>query len=187
MDVNEAIHSRRTVKAFAPEPLARDELDELFELARWAPNHGLTCPWRFRVVGPRALDALKRAAARQACANAPDGADADAIGSAAAAKLDRAPTLVAVSATRAADPVTAGEDEHATAIAAYIVLLAAHARGLAGYWRTPAILRDETGLGALGIPGNETVLGLLHLGRAAQAAGVAPAREEPSAFVTYLG
>ena len=63
-----------------PEPLPREQIDELLELARWAPNHHLTVPWRFRVVGPAALERLKEAAG-------PEGA----------AKLDRAPTLVVVS------------------------------------------------------------------------------------------
>src|SRR3954453_6566126 len=56
MEVSEAIRTRRTHKAFKPEPVDRAVLDELFELARWAPNHNLTNPWRFRVVGPHALE-----------------------------------------------------------------------------------------------------------------------------------
>src|SRR5437763_14355185 len=91
MDVEEAIRSRRTHKAFAREPVPRELLDELLELARWAPNHHLTNPWRFRVLGPDALAALKHAA----------GPDA-------AAKLDRAPTLIAASQARADAP---GPDE----------------------------------------------------------------------------
>ena len=55
MDVESAIRTRRTHKAFCPEPVPRELLDELLELARWAPNHHLTNPWRFRVVGPLAL------------------------------------------------------------------------------------------------------------------------------------
>ena len=31
---------------------------ELLELARWAPNHHLTEPWRFRVLGPETFDRL---------------------------------------------------------------------------------------------------------------------------------
>lgn len=50
-----------------------------------------------------------------------------------------------------------------------IVLLAAHARGLAGYWRTPGVVRTREGRDALGIPAGERVLGLLHLGSARQA------------------
>ncbi len=128
MDVETAIRTRRTHKAFGPEPLSREQIEELLELARWAPNHNLTAPWRFRVVGPRALERLKQAAG-------PEGA----------AKLDRAPTLIVVSCRARGDPVQDEEDLHATAVASYIVLLAAHARGLAGYWRTPGLLRSAEG------------------------------------------
>jgi nitroreductase len=60
------------------------------------------------------------------------------------------------------------EDLLAAAVAAYIVLLAAHARGLAGYWRTPAVLRDPGGRRALAIDDEEEVIGLLHLGHPRQ-------------------
>src|SRR5207248_2245101 len=60
--LEEAIRTRRTHKAFRPEPVPRETLDELLELARWAPNHNLTNPWRFRVIGPKALAALKEGA-----------------------------------------------------------------------------------------------------------------------------
>lgn len=186
MDAIEAIRTRRTVKAFAVDPPSREQIDELLELARWAPNHGLTCPWRFRVVGPNALAALKLAACAQARDAAPDGADPGVIATAAATKLDRAPALVLVSSVRSADPQRDAEDEHATAIAAYIVLLGAHAMGLAGYWRTPAVLHDAAGLAALGVPDDEQVMGLLHLGRAAQVPATAPARSEVVDYATWL-
>ena len=49
--IDELIRTRRTHKAFGPDPVPRETLLELFELARWAPNHHLTDPWRFRVLG----------------------------------------------------------------------------------------------------------------------------------------
>jgi nitroreductase len=151
MEIEEAIRSRRTHKAYGAEPVDRAMLDELLDLARWAPNHHLTNPWRFRVLGPGALDRLKEAAGPEA-----------------AGKLDRAPTLVAVSVVQTGDPVADEEDLCAAACAAYIVLLAAHGRGLAGYWRTPAVLRTSEGRAALGIGDDEHVIGLLHLGPARQ-------------------
>ena len=171
MNVDDAIRTRRTHKAYRPEPVDRATLDELFELARWAPNHHLTNPWRFRVLGPRALQRLKEAA--------------DAVEPGSGRKLDRAPTLIAVSALTAADPVEAREDLLASGVAAYIVLLAAHARGLAGSWRTPAVLRDAAGRAALSIPDTEEVLGLLHLGHPRQEQAV-PARAPVSDVVEYL-
>jgi nitroreductase len=151
MQLEDAIRTRRTIKAYAPEPVPREVLDELFELARWAPNHHLTEPWRFRVVGPRALERLKAVA-----------------GAEAAAKLDRAPTLVVASARLSGDPVQDEEDLHATACATYAILLGAHARGLAGYWRTPEVLRTPEGRAAVGLPDDERFVALIHLGEARQ-------------------
>jgi nitroreductase len=185
MELEQAIRTRRTVKAFDPEPVDRATLDELLELARWAPNHNLTNPWRFRVVGPQALAGLKEAAADVAVRSAPPDADAGEVARVAAGKLDRAPTLVVCSVTASDDPVQDEEDRLAAACAAYIVLLAAHARGLAGYWRTPGVLRTQAGRAAAGIPDGEHFVGLLHLGRAKQE-GSAPVREAPERYITYL-
>lgn len=151
MDVEIAIRTRRTHKAYRPEPVPREVLEELFELATWAPNHHLTRPWRFRVVGPRALEALKAAA-----------------GSEAAPKLDRAPTLVVCSAAQTGEDPGDEEDLLATGCAAYIVLLAAHARGLAGYWRTPGVMREAAGREAVGLPDDERFVGMLYLGHPVQ-------------------
>lgn len=168
MDVENAIQSRRTHKAFQPEPVGRELLDELLELARWAPNHHLTNPWRFRVVGPKALARLKQAAGPEA-----------------ASKLERAPTLVAATSVWADDPVQYQEDLCATACAVYAVLLAAHGRGLAGYWRTPEVLRTPEGLEALGIPPSERFVALIHLGWPRQEKRP-PERLPPKDFIAYL-
>jgi nitroreductase len=162
MELEEAIRTRRTHKAYGSEPVDRATLDELFDLARWAPNHHLTNPWRFRVLGPRALERLKSAA-----------------GAEQAGKLDRAPTLVVVSA------VGNEEDRDATAAAAYIVLLAAHGRGLASYWRTPAVLTTPEGRAAVGVGEDEQVLGLLHLGSPRQEQRV-PDRAPVGEVASYL-
>jgi nitroreductase len=169
MELEAAIRSRRTHKAYGAEPVDRATLEELFDLARWAPNHHLTNPWRFRVLGPNALARLKEAAGPEA-----------------AGKLERAPTLIAVSVTQSGeDPVADEEDLIAGAVAAYIVLLAAHGRGLAGYWRTPGVLRTPEGREALGVGDEERVVALVHLGPPRQDREP-PERLGPEEFVTYL-
>ena len=168
MDVETAVRTRRTHKAYAPERLDRKEVQSLLEIARWAPNHHLTNPWRFRVVGPRALERLKDAAG-------PEGA----------AKLDRAPTLVVCSCVLTGDPIQDEEDLHAAAVAAYIVLLVAHARGYAGYWRTPGVLRTEQGRSAVGLGPDERFVGLVHLGWAIQEQR-APVRAPVGEVVEFL-
>jgi nitroreductase len=168
VELEDAIRTRRTHKAYGAEPVPRELLEELLELARWAPNHNLTNPWRFRVVGPESLAALKSAA-----------------GAEAAAKLDRAPTLVVASQVRSDDPIQDEEDLCAVAAAISYVLLAAHSRGLAGYWRTPDVLRRPEGRAAVGVPADERVLGLIHRGPPRQDRE-APERLAPGDYVTFL-
>jgi nitroreductase len=97
-DISDLIRSRRTHKSFGPDPVPPAVVDELLELARWAPNHHRTNPWRFRVLGPETLERLKEAA-----------------GPAEAPKLDRAPTLVVASAVLIGDLEQDEEDICATA------------------------------------------------------------------------
>jgi len=145
--IREIAEARRTHKAFGPEPVPRETLTELLSLARLAPNHHLTQPWRFRVLVPAALARLQEAA-----------------GPSEAVKLERAPTLVLASAALSGDLVQDEEDVCATAAAVMLVLLAATERGLATYWRTPSVVRTPRGREALGVPAGERVLGLIHFG-----------------------
>ena len=168
MEVDAAVRSRRTHKVYGPEPVEGETLDGLLELARWAPNHELTNPWRFRVLGPAALARLKEAAGPEA-----------------GPKLDRAPTLVVASVLESEDAVRREEDLCAAACAVYIVLLGAHARGLAAYWRTPGVLRTPAGREAVGVETDERVIALIHLGHPRQERPV-PERAPPGSYVTYL-
>lgn len=168
MTFAELAAARRTHKAFGSEPVPHETLLELLEVARLAPNHHLTQPWRFRVLGPQTLAALKECA-----------------GAAEAAKLDRAPTLVLATAALTGDVVQDEEDVCATAAAMTLVLLAATERGLATYWRTPGILRTARGRAAAGVPRGERVLGLLHFGPPEREP--APREREPvETYVEFL-
>jgi nitroreductase len=171
MDVEKAIRTRRTHKAFTAEAIEPAVLDELFELASWAPNHHLTSPWRFHVLGASARERLMALAESEQAG--------------AAVKLRRAPTLVAVAAEQSGDAAQDREDLLATAVAAYLVLLAAHARAYAGYWRTVPLLEDPRARKILGLSASEAPLGLLYLGHPVQEQRV-PERAPLSEVVSYL-
>jgi len=155
VDVEDAIRRRRTHKQYGSDPVDEATVRALVELARYAPNHKLTNPWRFRVLGPetrRRLDEL--------------------VGENEAQKLGRAPTLVLATALRSDDPALAQEDVLATGCAVYAILLGATARGLASYWRTPVCFREQAVRDLLGLAENEEVVSLIHLG--------APASDPPA-------
>jgi nitroreductase len=168
VSLHELAAARRTHKAFGTEPVPRETLLELLAVARFAPTHHLTQPWRFRVLGPQALAALKSVAGEKE-----------------AQKLDRAPTLVLATAILTGDLVMDEEDVCATAAAIQLVLLAATERGIATYWRTPQVLRTKVGREALDIPRGERFLGLLHFGTAEREP--APREREPvESYVEFL-
>jgi nitroreductase len=166
--LDELAAARRTHKEFGGAPLDRETLLELLDVARFAPTHHMTEPWRFRVLGPETLARLQ-----------------DAAGESEAKKLERAPTLVLASVALSGELVQDEEDVCAGAAAIMLVLLAATERGLASYWRTPAILRSARGREAAGVPAGERVLGLLHFGEPAREPA-ARGRADASRYVTFL-
>jgi nitroreductase len=168
VDVETAIRTRRTHKQYGPEPVDRGTVEELLDLARFAPNHHLTQPWRFRVLGSETLARLQAAAGEKE-----------------AAKLERAPTLVLATAKLTGEPQTDEEDLHATAAAVYAVLVAAHARGLATYWRTPAALDLAECRATVGLGDDERVVALIHLGTPVSEPAAKP-RDPLASYVQFL-
>jgi nitroreductase len=171
MELEIAVRSRRTHKVFGSEPVDRATLEGLFELARWAPNHHVTNPWRFYVLGPDARAALEKAS------------ESEKPGS--AVKLRRAPTLVVLATVRDADSSQDRDDLLATAMAGYLVLLGAQARGLASYWRTLSILATPAGRAAVSLPEGQEPVALLHLGQPRQEQ-IVPERAPVEAVVRWL-
>jgi nitroreductase len=147
VELQQAIRRRRTHKQYGSQPVDDATVRELVDLARYAPNHHLTQPWRFRILGPETRAALEAAAGEKE-----------------AMKLRRAPTLVLATAVLSGDPHTDREDLLATGCAVFAVLLGATERGLASYWRTPAALESDEARGVLELEPNESVVALIHLG-----------------------
>jgi len=59
MDVKEAIEERKSNRAFGPDPLPREVLQEIMRRALRAPSWGNTQPWNFTVVGGKTLEKIK--------------------------------------------------------------------------------------------------------------------------------
>ncbi|MEK4712576.1 nitroreductase family protein [Sporosarcina sp. FSL K6-5500] len=47
--VEQNIIDRRTIKSFKKDPISAEVIIELLNVAKWAPNHKLTEPWRFQL------------------------------------------------------------------------------------------------------------------------------------------
>ncbi len=58
LTVKEAIRSRRSIKLFNGQPVAREDLMEIINDAVWAPNHGNRQPWRIVLGSGAELESL---------------------------------------------------------------------------------------------------------------------------------
>lgn len=169
-----AIFSRRSVGRVGPEPVSRDLVRALLDAAVQAPNHHATAPWRFIVLAGTARGAVGEAHARAREGRrpdlTPDGRRAE------AARLERAPVVIACCVSPGEDPVEAREDRDAVAAAVQNLLLAAHAHGLAAMWRTGAMVDEPEVRSELGLGGSDAILGFVYLGH--------PVDGGPSARIT---
>ncbi|MFT4033999.1 MAG: nitroreductase family protein [Patulibacter sp.] len=149
MDIERAIVERRTTKRFTAQVVPAEVVRELVELATHAPNHKLTAPWRFRLLGPEATASLVRIAP----------ADKK-------PKMTLAPARVLVSCRISGDPTRREEDLFATAAAVQTLLLVATGRGIDSFWQSPTVAGLPAARGLLGIPDDEELVAVVNLGYA---------------------
>ncbi|MEH3053089.1 MAG: nitroreductase [Patulibacter minatonensis] len=168
MDVDRAITERRTTKRYTDEPVPTEVVRELIELATWAPNHKLSEPWRFRLLGPQATKSLV------------DVAPADK-----KPKMTLAPTRLLVSTKVAGDPLRRSEDLLAVAAAVQNLLIAATARGIDSFWQSPTVAGLPAARNLLGIPADEELVAMVNLGYSS-ADRAEPARQPVDAVFEEL-
>ncbi len=75
MDLIEAIRSRKSIRAYKPDPIPRKILAELLETSIRAPSWGNTQPWEFAVIGGKVMEELKQALVQKAEEDTPENSD----------------------------------------------------------------------------------------------------------------
>jgi nitroreductase len=182
MDILEAIATRRSILQFTDRPIMREEIERLLETVVQAPNHRMTQPWRFYVLGPKARRAYGEAVGARKARRVEDPEAARAVAAKVAAAEVAVPATIAVCTTQHENPETREEDYAATMMGVQNLLLAARAMGLGTHLKTGAVMADPRARAALGLPEGERLVAMIHLGEPA-AAPEAKARR-PAADVT---
>jgi nitroreductase len=75
MDIVEAIDQRKSIRAFKSDPVPRETLKEIMELALRAPSWGNTQPWEFAVATGKKLEEVRQAFVEKAATAAADNPD----------------------------------------------------------------------------------------------------------------
>ena len=65
MNIIDFINARRSIKTFSDRPVTQEEIELLLSAACQAPNHRMTEPWRFYVLGPQSRRAYGEALGRR--------------------------------------------------------------------------------------------------------------------------
>jgi nitroreductase len=159
--IADLIRSRRTINLFEPEPVGTSALLDAIEVARWAPNHRLTEPWRFYLFGP---------ATTAAAIDCWAGFEAETKGEAAAAarrkRLGAIPGHFVVTSARDDDGLIELENYAACCCAMQNLMLYLWRRGIGVKWTTGAITREQRLYDLLGIDAeSERIVGYFWYGR----------------------
>jgi nitroreductase len=168
VNVLDAIRGRRSIKRFTDQAVSREDIEQLIDAAVQAPNHKLTQPWRFYVLGPEARHALGAALGRRKAKKAPDENAAREIEAKTAADHRGVPAIIAVAVAQADDAETREEDYAATYMAVQNICLAAHQIGLGAHVKTGAVMQDPAARAAIGVKEGERVVATVHLGQPAE-------------------
>src|SRR3954454_12443140 len=118
MNLEDALQQRRTIKRFSERPVSRPEIEKLIAAATLAPNHRLTNPWRFYVLGPNAREAYGRALGERKAKKQPDAAKGAELREAVAAEHRALPAMIAVAVVDSDNAEQREEDYAATMMAA---------------------------------------------------------------------
>ncbi len=185
MDTLDAIRNRRSIRQFSDQPVARESIERILEAAVAAPNHRLTQPWRFYVLGPAARKAYGETLGARKAKKLEDPVAARALIDKVAAAEVALPAMLAVAMVLDENPEIREEDYATTMMAAQNLMLAAHADGLGTHLRTGAVMDDPRTRDALGVPEGQRIIATIQVGVPASVPE-AKARRPAGEFTTWL-
>ena len=155
---------RRSHKRFKDTPIDRTRIETLLEAAVLAPNHKLTEPWGFVVMGERAKRAYGETKARIKGGSQAVELDGSSKAQKIVDEIVGIPAVLAVTQRLDSDPHRREEDYAAVFMAIQNLLLAATALGLGTKIHTGSILDDGWLREALGVSARDRIVAFIDVG-----------------------
>lgn len=179
--VSHVIRGRRSnLRVDSQRPVSQELVDQLLELACWAPNHKRTHPWRFAVVTGAGRARLGEAAA---AGLAILGLADPALLEKTRQKYLRAPVVIVVGSTANPVPYLHRENHDAVAAGVQNILLGATALGLASFWSTGAPAEVPEVKALMGLQPDDEIVAFIYLGWPLEAA---PPAQRSAPVVTLI-
>lgn len=165
MDIHTLIRNRRTIHDYDPDkPVADDIIKQAIETACWAPNHHLTEPWHFFLLGQETRESICEL--NRDIVTVGKGVE---VAEKKYKRWKKIPGWLVVSCDKSNDQLRFMEDYAACACAIQNMMLSLWDKGIGMKWSTGAVTRDERFYELVWIdPEQEHVMGILWYGYPAE-------------------
>lgn len=184
MSVREAITTRRSIKQFNGQLVAKEDIVSIIEDAVWAPNHGNREPWRLIVATGEQLPLVFEKIRNVAVPNWATLSEEDLAKQ--MAKFTTAGAYVFVVMPEDRRQKERLEDFAAASSLLQNMQLLAWDKGIGSCWKTPPFLENAAFNDSLQVQAGERIIAMLQLGYFDEAPK-GKARKSVQQIVTFLG
>jgi nitroreductase len=185
MQLSDAIQNRRSIKRFSDRAVSREQIETILAAAPIVPNHKLTQPWRFYVLGPEARHAYGLALGNRKAKKIEDPTAAQTMRDNVAKEHRILPLMIVVAVVQNDNQESAEEDYAAVMMGIQNMSLTAVSLGLGTHIKTGAVMSDPAARSAAGVRDGERIVAIVNVG---EPADVPPPkkREEAAVYTTWL-
>ena len=185
MNTLDLLASRRSIREFTTREPTRAEIETLLEHAVTGPNHRLTQPWKFYVLGPESRRAFGRVLGGRKARKIEDPEAAEQMRKKIGDEHAALPAMIAVTISQSENPEIREEDYAAGMMAVQNIALAAVALVLGTHIKTGAVMDDPAARAVFGVGDGERVIAMVNVGEPATVPP-AKARRAASEVTTWL-
>lgn len=166
-EITAVIKDRRTIypEFFSERKVHREQIELLLNNAIWAPTHGMTQPWRFKVFMDEGKTRLGEFMRDLYLEKVPDAEQKQIKLNRNTDRPARASAVIAVCMERQKEEkIPEIEEVEAVACAIQNMYLTCTAYGLGGFWSTPKLIYTKEMNGFLNLGEKDKCLGLFYVG-----------------------
>lgn len=166
-EISEVLRNRRTItpEQFSDRLVHREQMELMLTNATWAPSHGMTQPWRFKIFMGSGLEKLQKFLPELYKAKTSQEQFKQAKYDRILQRMQKISALVVVCLERdKTEKIKEIEEIEAVACAVQNMMITATAYGLGSYWSSPGYIYSNEMNEFLKLGPKDKCLGLVYLG-----------------------
>ncbi|MCB9197972.1 MAG: nitroreductase [Flavobacteriales bacterium] len=185
-EITEVIQNRRTIfpEQYSDRKVHREIVEKILNNAIWAPTHGVTQPWRFRVYMNDQLKELSTFLSETYKAASGDNFDPGKFEKIKSRPLLSSAVVVVNMVRDKREKIEEIEEIEAVACAIQNMYLTATAYGIGGFWATPKFIYSKKVSEFFELGEKDKCLGIFYLGYPKDEIGWPKGQRKPIEYVT---